>query len=446
MLKLRLISSIMVFTAITAIILGTNSTRTVAALIKHSQNQETENTAADDVSADNIRSGYFKIDGVTYKLPLNCQEFLNQGWQLDPAVNETKLAPGNDLRTKMTKGDEVLYVRIGNSEDEKKNITSLPVIELDIYLTWTPEAPTPGNPNPAQEKSMPTLELPKGVVLLSGTYLDVFEAVKNGSNGGIGDIVAAYGEADTGGYTYVNAIDNSWISFSMGSVDYKPGPISYIKEVTICNDSAFVNKQTQMKEAGAATAEPTTEVAAYQVPAELGTDITSGIIELEGDLYQFPAPVSAFQKNGWELSVKFPTELEPGDGTLVFLHRGGKELQAVIRNLGAETTAHSNCFISSMNSNSSYMVIKVGVDTSNVIYNDGSLKLPGIHVGDSRRTLENLLEGLEYEREYHESSDEDWYKLKLDSGISFTFCIDNETDRVNYFGIFFDAESFNKSK
>lgn len=39
----------------------------------------------------------------------------------------------------------------------------------------------------------------------------------------------------------------------------------------------------------------------YTAPTALGNDWTIGIVELEGQLYQLPAPVSVFLNNGWEL-------------------------------------------------------------------------------------------------------------------------------------------------
>jgi len=325
MLKLRLIISVVILTAIMTGCAGTNTALTVAMLIKQSQNLETEDTATAEVSADDIRSGYFIIDGVTYKLPLDCQEFLNRGWVL-AANSEAQLEPGDYLNTKLKKGDGVLSIKIGNSGDEKKTITSLPIIEMSIDLTWDPEAPTSSSPRPdEQEKTLPTVELPKGVVLLTGKKTDVIEATKNGSNRGIEDIIDTYGEDDISKmpwpspyiedeYGYVNPTDNSSIIFSMSYVAFNADPTTkrHISSVTIVNDSAFVNKRTQIMEAGAEIAEPTTEVAAYQIPAELGTDITSGIIELEEIYTSYRLRLLHIRKMAGNLKLNFLLSLNRG--------------------------------------------------------------------------------------------------------------------------------------
>lgn len=40
----------------------------------------------------------------------------------------------------------------------------------------------------------------------------------------------------------------------------------------------------------------------YMTPTQLGDDITTGTVSLDGRLYQFPIPVSAMEKDGWKLA------------------------------------------------------------------------------------------------------------------------------------------------
>ncbi len=44
---------------------------------------------------------------------------------------------------------------------------------------------------------------------------------------------------------------------------------------------------------------------AYVPPAELGDDPLSGVVEYGGDLYQLPAPLSAFEANGWAVAKRW---------------------------------------------------------------------------------------------------------------------------------------------
>jgi len=55
------------------------------------------------------------------------------------------------------------------------------------------------------------------------------------------------------------------------------------------------------------TTEPTNDEKAaeewnYSAPEELGNDLTSFNVEIEGDVYRLPAPLSAFFDNGWEIT------------------------------------------------------------------------------------------------------------------------------------------------
>ena len=83
-----------------------------------------------------------------------------------------------------------------------------------------------------------------------------------------------------------------------------------------CNDGEAVS-QTSMQglsEADNTLLENNTPIAAerdyeteeivleYSIPEQLGDDLRSFIIELEGDLYRLPAPLSAFLENGWEVT------------------------------------------------------------------------------------------------------------------------------------------------
>lgn len=345
-----------------------------------------------EIPPEDIRSGYFKLDAVVYKLPVSCQEFLNQGWELDSAYAGSRLAPGNSLSAQLRKGNAVLDVTIGNSGDKKEPVTGLPVISLSII----------GNLGPNDA----TLTLPDGSVV-PGAGMDTLKAV--------------YGEAD---HNYSSGPGNPYLYdvFAYTAPGENEAKILFrvdgnnlndINSVTISNDAEFIKKQEQLTAAGTTIAEPTKEVAAYQVPTGLGSDITSGIIEFEGDLYRLPVPVSALQKNGWNLHVSFPSELEPGDYQIVYLSRGDKEMDLFIVNYGTETAVHSNCFADRWDTGTH------------------SLKVAGIDVGASREALAEVLKGRSYEHDPEYLTDEDMYRLDLGYSDDFIrFMVSDRTNQV----------------
>lgn len=394
-------------------VVGLKVTGPAAALLEQSQvsravqeDEAGQNAVQyDPVADDDIRSGYFKVDGVTYQLPVSCQEFLNQGWELDAAYHNTQLAPGNSLGVELKKGSGVLYVTIGNAGDEKQPLTSLPVISL-LFFVQSPE------------NSQIKVELPKGVVL---------------STDALSAVIAAHGEADSVSaagpgnpyakdvYSYQNP-DERGVRISIRLDDEYQQRIRY---VSIENEYEFSRKQKALEEAGASIAEPTEDVAAYQAPAELGTDITSGVIEFDGDLYRLPVPVSALQKNGWKLHVAFPSEVEPGGSQMVYLSRGDREIHQFIVNPGTETVVHSNCFADRW-------------DTSN-----DKIKLAGIDVGASREVLLERIKGMDYEYDPEYFSGEDMYLVKLGYADDFIrIIVSDETDRIE--SIYIKKEQLHK--
>lgn len=382
---------------------GLNIIGPETALIGQTQESEAGQDTAPEtappapIADDDIRSGYFNVDGVTYKLPVSCQEFINNGWEIDPAHAGTQLASGNTLETTLRKGSGTLSIAIGNPGDEKTHVNSLPVIRLIYY----PQVP---------ENSQIKVELPKGVVVSTGTFAD---------------IEAAHGEADSIGasgpgnpyakdvYSYRSPHDNGVrMSFLVTE-----GGAPQLRYFIISNGYDVTMKQEALRAAGTPIAEPTKEVAAYQAPTSLGNDITSGIIEYDGDLYRLPVPVSAMQKNGWTLHTTFPSEIEPGGHQMVYLSRGDKEIYQFIVNPGTETAVHSNCFADRWNTY------------------EGAV-ISGIRVGDSRAKLLEALNGMDYEHEPEISYHEDRYVLNLGySDDMVRIDVSNETDQVIYINL-----------
>lgn len=355
------------------------------------------NLISSEIADDDIRSGYFKVDGVTYKLPVSCQEFINNGWEIDPAHAGTQLAPGNELMTTLRKGSGTLSISIGNPDNEKTLVNSLPVFRLSYDLQ-------------VPENSQIKVELPKGTVVSAGTFAD---------------IAAAHGEADSVGasgpgnpyakdvYSYRSPHDNGvWMSFLVTE-----GGDPQIRYFIISNEDNIKMKQEALRAAGTPIAEPTKEVAAYQAPTSLGNDITSGIIEYEGDLYRLPVPVSALQKNGWTLHTSFPSELEPGGSQMVYLSRGDKEIYQFVVNPGTETAVHSNCFADRWNTYE-------------------GVKISGISIGDSRAKLLETIKGMDYDYEPDYNYNEDKYVVNLGySDDTVRVDVSNETDKVIYIHI-----------
>jgi len=70
----------------------------------------------------------------------------------------------------------------------------------------------------------------------------------------------------------------------------------------------------------------------YQAPAALGSDWNQGIVELDGTLYQLPAPLGVFLANGWELVSD--NEMVPAGRTSVMrnIRNGNQVMRVDIKN------------------------------------------------------------------------------------------------------------------
>jgi hypothetical protein len=382
--------------------------KTVAKVMNTTSKGEAIPAAAvsNNTFSDDIHSGYFKIDGDIYKLPMTCQNFMANGWTLvDPAFADMSLAPGDSQGLTLKKGNAELNVTIANIGDIKTSFSNLHVVSLSV------NEDTIKNP---QVK----IELPKGIIL---------------SEVGLNDIRSTHGEFD---YIGTSTPSGVWDDVFEYKVDEKSEVRFYTdlenRNNIIClyikSLTELTNKQEQLKQAGPVDIEsivPTPEVSAYQTPIELGTDITSGIIELEGDLYQLPVPASVLERNGWKLSVSFPSEIEPGEYVGVHFSRGDKGFDCLVYNIGRERTSLHNCFIEYLTPTE-----------------DDSFKLPdGIQVGSSREDLVNTLQGTNYEFIQEYLSGTDYYLVNKGKTESFVrIFLSNDTNKVEKVSINMSSE------
>ena len=82
----------------------------------------------------------------------------------------------------------------------------------------------------------------------------------------------------------------------------------------------------------------------YETPAELGDDIFSGNISIDGDLYRLPAPLSQFLDNGWVLDKEISL-IKPGWSEFLEIERNGKKLYIAVSNLATYKTSTLNCAV-----------------------------------------------------------------------------------------------------
>lgn len=67
----------------------------------------------------------------------------------------------------------------------------------------------------------------------------------------------------------------------------------------------------------------------YVKPTKLGTDLTSGIFKLEGDLYRLPCPLSELMGNGWKVVEKSASTIAGRNSAYVSIAKGNVQIDNV---------------------------------------------------------------------------------------------------------------------
>ena len=127
------------------------------------------------------------------------------------------------------------------------------------------------------------------------------------------------------------------------------------------------------------------EATNYVVPEELGTDLQSGIVEFYGNLYQLPAPLSAFLKNGWSVDDNEQDYISADSSRSIKIRRNGVTEYLTVYNHLSDSVQLKNGLVERM------MEARVSGDPRNI-----SIKLPNnIHTKMSYTELTEKLKGIE---------------------------------------------------
>ena len=321
----------------------------------------------------------FKLDGVVYQLPFAFTELTDNGWTISTSGVSDKMLVG---------GIRYEYF------DMTKNGASLTVYVINAS----------GNARPVGECQVGGIEVRQKQILDAERFC-VAKGITPFS--ALDEIKAAYGDADDSGeysnyvsLTYGDLVNNIYTKFLVYS-----DTVQY-------NQIKVQNFPTEPEPTDTVTEAPA-YLSSYQAPAALGEDAFSGIVEIDGDLYQIPAPVSAFLDNGWVITRKSGTIPAFGDD-LVSLEREGSKLEVKIKNLAEVQTVAENC-----------IVIKAEMDADNAV----TCTLPQeVAIGLRKSFLDDKELGFdssEYSKYYY------YYKTEKQTGVTISLHVTKEDDQIN---------------
>ncbi len=348
--------------------------------------------------SDNIFDYQIKIGNIVYQFPMSVEEFTKTGLSLskyeDP--NE-KLSSGYSTIAYFDYQDGSSVV--GKIVNFSKNEALL----TDCHITGV----IVDYKNDSNIKFNPSLiKLAKGITLNEST---------------IDEVKAAYGEPNevlTGDGEYND--NNTYVTYSediYNAIDLTFNEIGILCAIEIEN----IKKPNDVKEIGPSNNIPEL-VKKYIKPTELGTDLTSGIFELEGELYQLPLPLNEMLENGWSVVESSASTIPGRSNEYVNISKGNVQIDNIcIKNYEEYEIPIKYGIIEKMDTTS----FSYGKEGRLVIANNIDMNM----------NVSNVDSIFEAENAVKEDKGDGWYDYKVSANsITVDVCVENK--KVSYIVVY----------
>lgn len=337
-----------------------------------------ENVKHSEDLGDDLYSFELLINGDKFMLPCDYKDLSDKGWNIKSNADAV-LAPNEySMSTDMINGEKTFcarFLNIGANElpyNECK-VGGVIISDLDV-------------------KKGIEVELPKGINMKSSKD----------------DIIKAYGEptksSESGDLVYLNYELGNYqkIQFTINQKKNEVTKLQMDNMIDGKNNSTSSKPDTASQENGTKST------------TELGDDLFSKNVELEGYVYTLPASIKEFQQNGWIVQDEAGKSVKSKDTNVrVSLRKNNSVIKVSAKNNTSNETEVENCDIT-----------KIEVREENKI----SLKLPkGIGIGSSKEELESAYSGLEKKKS--DSSNYDYYSYQKD-GLSININVSKQSGKV----------------
>lgn len=271
------------------------------------------------VLSDDLYSFQLEYQGELYQLPMAYSDFTEQGWVLSE-YDDPEMMVGTNSYTSIgfVKGDLSIRADVINF-----GINEAPVEECLIGGISIDEGYSD------TDLSSVSIVLPKGIRM---------------GEAALEDIKAAYGEpSDTyEGDNYVKVTYERDLYQEVELYVYQDGQT--LRQVSLRN---FTEPEGFDK--GTVSDETPDIVAAYTAPEKSGDSFMEPYVEYFGDLYALPAPVSAFEANGWSVLDKEDVDFVEGDGlAFVDMMKENQTMRFTVYNLTQNAVTLENCFVTEL--------------------------------------------------------------------------------------------------
>ncbi|MBE5962052.1 MAG: hypothetical protein E7256_11855 [Lachnospiraceae bacterium] len=327
---------------------------------------------ADASLSDDLYQFQVAINGDVYTLPMTFEKFVSYGWEYQGDGTQT-LSPGYYLAAEVFEKDGLqIYADIINMGMNVEAMSDCIIagLNMDKFMV---------------DDNDVTITFAKGIEYGVST---------------IEDIKNAYGTPTD---TYEGELYTK-LTYELDS--YQQVEFCVDAETKTLNEFEIENF-TETEETASTSSEVSDEVpeivSKYVVPTALGDDFGRCIVEYAGNLYQLPAPVSEFEKNGWTvIKDESDSVVKAKDFGWVTMMKDNQKLSVIANNYAENATNIHNCFVTSVEGDDN------GTDLPITIQKN-------ITRGMTQADLEKALTGTEYEKE--DSTSFEYYTFSCGSGV-----------------------------
>ena len=330
-----------------------------------------------------------KIGQSVYQVPMLVSDMLASGWSFgDATVTEDPLAAGAKAETYLvsSKG-AVVFVTVTNFYKEAADINDCCIIDLTV------DGECLSGEKAAFVKNIAIGSAKTAVEDVFGECDDEVQENKGTT------------------LTYTKS-DKKYAAFVFDNKTAKLKSVKYFNDAVPQEFKADVEEDEAAEDRGE-----------YVKPEALGKDVTTGAMQIEGDLYKLPILVSEFIDNGWEITFKEDRAILFGSETLMgTLKKGDVEIKNVeVHNFDKSDCLIKNCYVVRM---------AASVDDEYKVVLPGNIK-PGMSEADYLAAIKDI----KYE---FDSTHFNEYIFKK-GDLSITIDVDKDDKTVKYILVAYDV-------
>lgn len=236
--------------------------------------------------SDKLDDCTIELEGKAYKFPMTVHDFMADGWEID-YQNNNALSDPIDANSYYNGFNET-FIKNGKSvQTDIKNFAKRKLNPIYCYITYFYYYYSE-----YQKDELASVKLPKGIEPMKSTVDDVKNAYGEPASfqTDSSETTMKYEKEDSNGYGY-----SYTFYFDEDSKLY-----CIVMNVNVQSPANF-------KEPAVVTDVPG-YVTDYKAPAELGSDVVSGNVQLDKVVYNLPCPIKVFVDNGWSINFGGQTE------------------------------------------------------------------------------------------------------------------------------------------